>query len=147
MCGLCDRYGTGKLVVEDDVRRKVMVMLRAVLEKSWEYCKSYCEGWLTPVHLFGAVCNEQHRQLFASVVLVAVGKAEELQHALATSGGGKCGSRVVAACVEQVTQPIGWVQAELKRRVLAVEGPELLTIMRRWGLSGQLAFTGAKLEE
>jgi hypothetical protein len=117
-----------------EMRGEVLLMLKAVLEKGQEYNLQYGEGWLQPVHLFGAVCNEEHRQFFAATLLVLMEKGEQLQEALATAVPPTARGRVTAVSVEAVTQPEGWTQEELKRRLGEQDLPTLIALMRQWGL-------------
>jgi hypothetical protein len=132
---LNSNYSTGQPVANTDMKRKVLAMLKAVLEKGQEYSRQYGEGWLQPVHLFGAVCNEEHRQLFAATLLMLLGRSHQLQHALATAAPLPPSGRVTAAGVESLTSAKGWVQEELKRRLTEV-APQLSSLMQQWSLWG-----------
>jgi hypothetical protein len=118
-------------VVPEEERKKIVKMLKAVLEKGRDYQEQYGKGWLKPVHLFGAVCNEAHRQCVAATVLLLLGKEEQLQEALAAAAPAAVGGRVSAwQSAAQIAAPQGWVQEELIRR-LREELPTLPALMRK----------------
>ena len=131
---LNSQYVTGKPVVEADKKAKILARLKALLEKAYGVCKEYSEGWLQPHHLLGAVCNEQHRQLVAGMVLVLNGRQEQLQEAL-TCAVPASGKITAPISMEALLQPRGWVQEELKRRVTE-EQPVIRHNLKKWQLAG-----------
>ena len=115
----------------------------------------YAEGWLQPVHLLGCICNEQHRQLVARLVLTLNRQGEHLRAALGAAGempaantGGCLGSNKRVGAADTTSgkdlelEPEGYVQEELDRRIR--EGiSNLADTMRAWGLGS----SKAKMEE
>ena len=114
---------------DPQVKRYCLCIARELLQKGQEVQKGYAEGWLQPVHLLAAICNEEHRQLVARLILTLNGMAHYLRAALGCDG-------------ELVPPPIGFVQEELDRRLREGSG-EVADTMKAW----ELGNSKAKMEE
>jgi hypothetical protein len=99
-------------------------IMKELLGKGLEVQKEYAQGWLQSVHLLGPICNEQHRQLVARLVLTTFGREAELAAAL--EGKGKLppipplpipASVTLLRVGKVIVTPEGYVAKELDRRL------------------------------
>jgi hypothetical protein len=104
------------------VKKYCLQIMKALREKGQDVQAEYAKGWLQPVHLLGAVCNEKHRQLVARLVLTLNGMGKHLQ--------------------EAEVKPQGYVQVHLDQHIRDKRS-DIADTMRAWHLGS----TKAKMDE